>query len=266
MFAGKKLVDLTPEDFAKHEQELLALGQNVLQEQRHQAGQQAPDANRGLSNEELARYLAEAQQSDGKGPLTSEEYRQQQGQGGLSQRGENRAPTYEEFLAMYYPHLLRQEQEKKQAAADAALAAETKAQPGDDVAQQDGERCQMPAVEDAGSDGQLCKTIEHYAFADGEESVQFYVIFDKDLWNGAAAHITESRIQVVSKATSLEIKLLSVPVSDRASDVVATWRLQLAPLFSRVEPSLTSWKVRNGKLTVKLRKSKAGAWKKGVKY
>eukprot|EP00971_Amphidinium_carterae_P341762 6480738-Amphidinium_carterae.2 len=27
----------------------------------------------GLSNEELARYLAEAQQSDGKGPLTSEE-------------------------------------------------------------------------------------------------------------------------------------------------------------------------------------------------
>mmetsp|Transcript_41511 Transcript_41511/g.75216 ORF Transcript_41511/g.75216 Transcript_41511/m.75216 type:complete len:214 (+) Transcript_41511:108-749(+) len=206
MFAGKKLVDLTPEDFAKHEQELLALGKQALQEQRHQDGHEAAamashgTSQRGLTNEELKQYLAGVERADGKGPLTAEEYRQQQAQGGLSQRGENRAPTYEEFLAMYYPHLLRQEQERKQASlaqatADALQGKDTKAQLGVDATQQDAVRCQMPAVEDPGSDGQLVKTIEHYAFADGEESVQFYVLFDKDLWNGAAEHIAEAQIQ-----------------------------------------------------------------------
>mmetsp|Transcript_10509 Transcript_10509/g.23875 ORF Transcript_10509/g.23875 Transcript_10509/m.23875 type:complete len:273 (-) Transcript_10509:103-921(-) len=272
MFAGKKLVDLTPEDFAKHEKELLELGRRELQE----ASADGPLSNKGLSTAELAQKLSEARTADGNRPLTAEEYRQQQAQGGLSQRGENRPPSYEEFLAMYYPHLLQKEQATKQAdlarAATEAMQAslrESQVSEADSSLQavlQDLDRSQMPAVSDPSSDGQLVKTIEHYTFADGEESVQFYISFDKDLWNGATKYITEQCIEVSSKSSSLEIRLLNVPVSERTLDVLATWRLQLSPLFSRVEPSLTTWKVRNGKLSVKLNKSKAGSWKKGVKY
>merc|ERR1712054_77940 len=111
--------------------------------------------------------------------------------------------------------------------------------------------------------GRLVKTIEHYTFADGEDSVNFYIHFDKDLFPGAAGFIKDSQVKVLSKATALDIRLEDVPVSEKNASLLAEWRLSLSPLFSRVENSLTTHKVRNGKLSVKLFKSKSGPWKKG---
>lgn len=126
-------------------------------------------------------------------------------------------------------------------------------------------RSQMPAVA-KDDDGALVKTIEHYSFADGEDAASFYVQFDKDLWEGASKFVEVGQVQIDSKPNSLEIRLLGIPVSERALDRLAEWRLSLSPLFSRVEPAMTTWKVKGGKLVVKLAKSKTGAWKKGVKY
>lgn len=127
------------------------------------------------------------------------------------------------------------------------------------------ERSQMPAVA-AESDGHLVKTIEHYTFADGDDTVSFYIYFDKDLWDGASKFISENQVKVESHATSLRIRLDGVPVSDRSLETLAEWRLNLSPLFSRVEPMMTTHKVRSGKLSVKLAKAKNTPWKKGVKY
>lgn len=127
------------------------------------------------------------------------------------------------------------------------------------------ERSQMPAVADE-ADGRLVKTIEHYTFADGDDSVNFYVSFDKDLWEGASRFVKLEGVKVTSKSTSLEIRLQDVPVGERNLETFAEWRLVLSPLFSRVEAAMTTHRLRNGKLSVKLFKAKAGPWKKGVKY
>merc|ERR1712137_49983 len=125
---------------------------------------------------------------------------------------------------------------------------------------------QMPAIILNDENARLVKTIEHYTFADGVDTVNFYVTFDKDLWNGASKFITDSQVRVESRAASLNIKLQDVPLSDSTVSQLAEWRLELAPLFSRVEATMTTYSVRNGKLSVKLYKSKSGAWKKGLKY
>ncbi|CAE7824792.1 Jmjd8, partial [Symbiodinium microadriaticum] len=127
------------------------------------------------------------------------------------------------------------------------------------------ERSQMPAVSD--DSGLLAKTIEHYTFSDSEDSVSFSVHLDKDLFDGAAEFLQGAeQVQISSKATSLEIRIQGLPVSKQTPSQLAEWKLTLSPLFARVEPILTSHKVRNGKISVKLMKSKVGPWKKGVKY
>lgn len=145
---------------------------------------------------------------------------------------------------------------------------EEEAQPSEEdllrqEALKDLERSQMPAV---AAEGKLVKTIEHYSFADGEDTATFYIHFDKDLWDGAAKHISEAQVKVNSKASSLDICLQGVPVSEKCLQICPDWRLSLSPLFGRVEPMMTTHKVKNGKLTVKLAKAKNTPWKKGVKY
>merc|ERR1719401_2185297 len=78
------------------------------------------------------------------------------------------------------------------------------------------ERSQMPAIASNKGDGHLIKTIEHYSFADGDDTVSFYVHFDKDLWEGASSFIGESQVRVESHATSLDIRLEGVPVSKQS--------------------------------------------------
>lgn len=125
-------------------------------------------------------------------------------------------------------------------------------------------RSQMPAVD---SEGLPSKTIEHYTFADGEDSVSFSINLDKDLFDGAASFLKENnQVKVSCRATSLDIRIQDVPVSLVAPETLVEWKLTLSPLYSRVEPLLTTHKVRGGKVSVRLVKSKVGPWKKGVKY
>merc|ERR1719433_542583 len=168
----------------------------------------------------------------------------------------------EERLAQRYPHTLRspgQQETDPQVAATPLPAAQ---QAGDET-REALKSSEMPAIEES---GRLVKTIEHYAFADGEDTVSFIVHFDRDLWDGAAKHVDPSRVKVNASSTSLEIQLQGVPVAPGvALETVADWRLSLAPLFSRVEPRTVRQRLRNGKLTVSLAKAKLGSWKKGVK-
>jgi len=125
-------------------------------------------------------------------------------------------------------------------------------------------RSQMPAVE---SEGVPSKTIEHYTFADGEDSVSFSISLDKDLFDGASSFLKNNQqVKVSCTATSLDIRFQDIPVSSLTPETMVEWRLTLSPLFSRIEPLLTTHKVKGGKLSVKLVKSKVGQWKKGVKY
>lgn len=180
---------------------------------------------------------------------------------------------YENFLGQHYPHILQDNRERarreeqgrrlRAEAREAAPAFTEERAPGGVGCRP--EQPQMPAVA-GGSQGGLAKTIEHYTFADDENMVSFSICFDRDLWDGASKYITDGQVKVESKASSLEIRLRDVPVSDRASESLAEWRLTLSPLFAHVEPSMTRHKVRNGRLSVKLVKTRSGSWKKGVKY
>jgi len=203
----------------------------------------------------------------GKGPMTGVQFRQQQAFGVKPELANTQAgapPTYEEFLAANYPHLLQQEDIKQRWSNDQAEVPPTQEEMLRVEALKELDRSQMPAVQ--GEDGLLVKTIEHYTFADSEDCVNFYVYFDKDLFPGAADFIQASQVKVESRSTSLDIRLQDVPVNAKNAGLLAEWRLTLSPLFSRVEASLTTHKVRNGKLSIKLYKAKQGAWKKGVKY
>lgn len=288
MFGGKSITELSREDFEKYQSDIAELGRKEYEAQLNSQGHIADDVEEvvrrdlqgregmppelvpanlregaSFTTEELARKIVDEREKE-KGPMTSAQYRQQQARGIKPEAGNMKTPpTYEEFLAVNFPHLLEDESKKK----------EERQQPEEPLTEEERlrlealselDRSQMPPCADV--NGQLVKTIEHYTFADGEDNVSFYVYFDKDLWPGAAKFIQESQVKVESRATSLEIRLQDVPVSEKLTETLAEWRLSLSPLFSRVEPTLTTHKVRNGKLSIKLCKAKSGPWKKGVKY
>jgi len=238
----------------------------------------------GVERQEFLKQLheeaeAELQKEKDKnvGPMSAKDWRKKQEQGFRPELFEKDDPiqvnapakddkpslSYEDIMSQHVrPHLQEQETKPLQE------VSEVPPRIGRDVVpvseSSDPHTSEMPAAKDG--DGKVVKTIEHYTFADSEDKACFYVSFDKDLWEGAAKHIREAQVKVESKATSLEIRIENVPVSNKSLESTAEWRLSLSPLFSRIEPMMTSFKVRNGKLSVKLAKSKALAWKKGVKY
>ncbi|CAE7499731.1 Jmjd8 [Symbiodinium natans] len=124
------------------------------------------------------------------------------------------------------------------------------------------ERCQMPAVKKEG--GGVQKTIEHYTFADASDSATIIIEADKDLYGGAAEHVKEEHIEVLSKDNELVVTLHGVPTALSAA-TRADWTLRLAPLCHSVESDRTSWKLRKGKISIKLTKRKPQAWKRAVK-
>lgn len=279
LLSGKALSDLSRQNL----EQLTALGQTDIADlsrrefERQHALCSGADAGDSSPSTGLTREQHELNLRDGldkaRSPMTGAEFRQQQALGTSPELGsQTRAPSYEEFLAAHYPHLLQQEENQNEKRQQEQLQQQqTEVPPSEEEllrlqALQEFGRSQMPAVADKDHEGLLVKTIEHYTFADGEDHVNFYVHFDKDLFPGAAAFIHENQVNVVSRATSLDIRLQDVPVSEKNTGLLAEWRLSLSPLFSRVEYSLTSHKVRNGKLSIKLFKSKNGQWKKGVKY
>mmetsp|Transcript_69701 Transcript_69701/g.168627 ORF Transcript_69701/g.168627 Transcript_69701/m.168627 type:complete len:265 (-) Transcript_69701:81-875(-) len=219
----------------------------------------------GMTTEELMEKFAEQREEERLQPMDGKEWRKRQ-EKGLKPEVANaniQPPGMAELMAQCQPFprpLLGQGREQEEAEASPSQDELLRQQ-----ALKDLERSQMPAVAAEGG-GRLVKTIEHYAFADSEDIATFYVHFDKDLWDGASKHITEAQVKVDSKAGSLEILLQGVPVSEKSQQTLADWRLTLSPLFGRVEPLMTTQKMKNGKLTVKLAKAKNIPWKKGVKY
>eukprot|EP00419_Tripos_fusus_P003180 CAMPEP_0172683390 /NCGR_PEP_ID=MMETSP1074-20121228/18813_1 /TAXON_ID=2916 /ORGANISM="Ceratium fusus, Strain PA161109" /LENGTH=218 /DNA_ID=CAMNT_0013502231 /DNA_START=10 /DNA_END=666 /DNA_ORIENTATION=+ len=125
------------------------------------------------------------------------------------------------------------------------------------------DRSQMPAI--SYGDGVLLKTIEHYTFADTAEVATIYIELDKDLWNGASDCVTDASVDVACRESEVTITLQGVPTA-RAASTLANWRLHLAPMFHSVVPELTSWRLRNGKVSIKLKKKKAQDWRKVLKY
>lgn len=222
-----------------------------------------PKPGTGLTREEVYKKLIEENEKE-KGPMDAAEYRARevrQAQQEAESAPADMLPNYEDIAKQYSktpeggPTKARSEDERP-------LTEEHLRH----QALNESERSQMPAVQAKDGETTLLKTIEHYMFADSEETASFYVTFNKDLWEGASKFVTDSQVTVNSTATTLDIRLQGVPVSEKCIDSLAEWRLTLAPLFSRVEPMLTTHKIRNGKLSVKLAKSKSGSWKKGVKY
>eukprot|EP00931_Biecheleriopsis_adriatica_P106277 TRINITY_DN8075_c0_g1_i1.p1 TRINITY_DN8075_c0_g1~~TRINITY_DN8075_c0_g1_i1.p1 ORF type:complete len:206 (-),score=57.12 TRINITY_DN8075_c0_g1_i1:49-666(-) len=124
------------------------------------------------------------------------------------------------------------------------------------------DRCQMPAVKK--EDGALQKTIEHYTFADSLDIATISIEPDKDLYEGASEFLNDKHIEVVTKDNEVVVILHDIPAT-KAVTTPADWTLRLAPLFHGVESGETSWKLRKGKVSVKLRKKKPQEWKRVVK-
>lgn len=230
-----------------------------------------PSQRQGISKEQWEEQHRQAQKQrpvdEGPGKMDAETYRQRQSAGLKPEGGSSKAPpSYQNFLSKHYPHLAKEKEEAEINAAKLIVRPEPISE--DEKmrleALKELERSQMPAI--AADGGVLTKTIEHYTFSDADDVATIYVSFDKDLWDGASKFVTFESIKVDCTATTLDIILQGVPVSDRSLETLAEWRLHLQPLFSRVEPVMTSHKLRNGKLSVKLCKVKNGSWKKALKY
>lgn len=125
------------------------------------------------------------------------------------------------------------------------------------------ERSQMPAVRSG--DGSLQKTIEHYTFADSEDTATISIELDKDLFEGAATFVLEENVEVDSRDGEVTILLHRVPAY-KGAETMAEWRLHISPLFHSIEPDRTTWRIRKGKVSVKLKKRKAQDWRRLVKF
>lgn len=125
------------------------------------------------------------------------------------------------------------------------------------------ERSQMPAVQTG--DGSLQKAIEHYTFADTPEVAAITIDLNKDLFEGAAEYISDQNVEVSTRETDVTICLHRVPASKTVA-ALADWRLQISPLFHSIEPGETAWRIRKGKVSVKLKKKRAQEWKRLVKF
>merc|ERR1740129_415521 len=126
------------------------------------------------------------------------------------------------------------------------------------------DRSQMPAVHT--EDGRLLKTVEHYTFADSREVATISIELEKDLFEGALALVTEDLIEVETRETDVTIHLRRLPAAKGVSSVLADWRLYLSPLYHTVDPTGTTWKIRKGKVVVRLKKRKAQEWRKVLKF
>eukprot|EP00930_Biecheleria_cincta_P031350 TRINITY_DN21767_c0_g1_i1.p1 TRINITY_DN21767_c0_g1~~TRINITY_DN21767_c0_g1_i1.p1 ORF type:complete len:293 (-),score=62.76 TRINITY_DN21767_c0_g1_i1:28-873(-) len=224
----------------------------------------------GLSRQELLEGIAkEARAQKALEPMDPAEYRQRQ-ENGLRPELAMHPSSVERQTPLSYDELLKQYPAQQALQISEGAAAEEEVAPTPEELQRlevlkAMERSQMPAVADGA--GNLARTIEHYTFSDAEDSASFSVNLDKDLWDGASSFLQDhSQVVVDSRATCLEISVQGIPVSEKQPEALARWKLTLSPLFGRIEPSMTTHKVRGNKVTVKLCKSKVAPWKKGVKY
>merc|ERR1712183_672259 len=67
------------------------------------------------------------------------------------------------------------------------------------------DRSQMPAVQS--EDGRVVKTIEHYTFADANDTAPFSIDFDKDVFEGAASFVSTENVEVTTRESDVTIVL-----------------------------------------------------------
>jgi len=224
MFGGKKLKDLTEEDIRNFASSFVT---------KHGGGLESAVEERLDSNAEVAerQQLAEAIAEGNK----------EEPSRGYPETLDREEPPEAPAIVPEPEELSAEEQARLQVLAEL-------------------DRSQMPAVK---KDGSIQKTIEHYTFADSQSTATITVEADKDLYEGASEHVKEEQIEVLSKDKELVVILHGVPTM-KAASTIADWTLRLAPLCHSVESERTSWKLRKGKISVKLTKKKLQEWKRAV--
>ncbi|CAL1136548.1 unnamed protein product [Cladocopium goreaui] len=200
MFGGKKLKDLTEEDIRNYAASL------VSATSMH-GGLEADEPERPDPSAEVAQrqQLAQAIAQNAKDGDAS----------GYTDAPDREAPPEAPVAALPEPELSAEEQARLQVLAEL-------------------DRSQMPAVK---KDGNIQKTIEHYTFADSQSSATITVEADKDLYEGAAEHVKEEQIEVLSKDKELVVILHGVPTT-KAANTYADWTLRLAPLCHSVRKNV----------------------------
>lgn len=257
MFGGKKLKDLTEEDIRRYA-ESLAKASGALEEDGGQELSKAEEAS-GAQGEEPPVAEAKEESADGAAAEATAANSTTAAEGAgaeLALRSPVQGPaerTEAEAKLLQGLHSLVEKHEAKPLTKEELLRLQVLCETG---------RSQMPAVHKDG--GLLQKTIEHYTFADAFEAATVYIELEKDLFEGAAAHLTESSVEVVSKDTEVTVLLHGIPAS-KTTPSAAEWRLHLSPLFHSIEPSETTWKIRKGKVSVRLKKKKPQDWRRLLK-
>jgi len=271
MFGGKKLKDLTEEDIRKYAASLACASAASAELPPAEELPEAPrPAGTMLTNEEGVqdtRKLAETiSAKHGVGPNDPEYDRDDRGPPARSVADIDKQMLQEEKqLELDMRRLAEQEeQSRRYAEADQAEQPQNEEEALRAQVLAELDRSQMPAL--VKEDGRVQKTVEHYTFADSSEVATISIELDKDLFEGAAAVFREDMVEVKTKETDVTIWLHGVPVSAAAGASLADWRLYLSPLFHSVDPEGTTWKVRKGKVSVRLKKRKPKEWKKILKF
>mmetsp|Transcript_123065 Transcript_123065/g.342756 ORF Transcript_123065/g.342756 Transcript_123065/m.342756 type:complete len:266 (+) Transcript_123065:67-864(+) len=265
MFGGKKLKDLTEEDIRRYAASLCSQSAygpapppseppshpDRPQGEAAASSEDGDEASAPSRSRKIAQAIAEnaeAAEAEEDGPLSRslalERVMAQDEREGREQAEEAR----------------RQKEEAERDALQAQLSEEERLRL-EVLAELD--RSQMPAVHK--DDGVLLKTIEHYTFADSNSTATIYIDLDKDLFEGAAAHVAEANVEVTTNESDVTILLHKMPASKTVS-ALADWRLFLSPLFHSVEPDGTAWKIRKGKVSVRLQKKKPQEWRRVLKF
>lgn len=188
-----------------------------------------------------------------------------------TQRDGGRQPQFDPDDMLEYPDyidLCQQKHDREEAMRKELAAAEQAKLSDDEILRREVlaelDRSQMPAV--CNQDGLLQKTIEHYTFEDGDDTVTVSIKLDDHLFPEASKYVTEDKIRVKTLPTELHVSLVGVPANSKAMEQLAEWKLALSPLWGKVDPPLTSYKLRKGKVVIKIAKIKGQPWKKILRY
>jgi len=273
MFGGKKLKDLTEEDIRAYAASLVSQsggGSKPPEEEEPERpeparksvtfdeAEPAEQASAPSSTRQIAQAIAERSVP---GPGAEEE--EEGGPRGLTLARAESQEEREERERRERQRAAEERRQREEAEREAVQARLSEEEQLRLEVLAELERSQMPAVQQ--EDGLLLKTIEHYTFADTMEVATISIDLDKDLFEGAAAHVTEANVEVTTRDSEVTILLHGVPASKTVA-ALADWRLHLAPLFHTVDEEGTSWKVRKGKVSVRLRKRKQQEWRRVLKF
>jgi len=242
MFGGKKLKDLTEEDIRKYAESLSAPQSDSKSNDdevcERPSGEDSSQEQRRPPERSLIR--AQDLESIVEDEGVKLELARREGEEEEARRKKHQA----DMEAEYKLRVSREEELRREVLAEL-------------------DRSQMPAIRTA--EGLLQKAIEHYLFADAEDLATISIELDKDLFEGAAEFVSDQNVEVTTKETEVTILIRGLPASKTVA-TPAEWKLHLGPLFHSVDPDRTKWRIRKGKLSVKLCKRKKQEWRRLVKF